>query len=105
MPCIASLRSGGWVLLILTGFYALIDLKGWRRWEFPLIVVGMNSIAVLMSWTMSNLFSNAIDRHFGKAILATGEPSFPPALNGFAVLLVIWLILFWMCRRKIFLRI
>lgn len=101
-----TLYSGGWVVLILAGFYALTDWKGWRRWAFPLVVVGMNSIAVyVMSWTMSDFFGNALDRHFGKTIAAMAGPTFQPVLHGFAVMLIFWFILFWMYRRKIFLKI
>jgi heparan-alpha-glucosaminide N-acetyltransferase len=101
-----TLYSGGWVLLILAGFYALIEWKGWRRWAFPLLVVGMNSIAVyVMSWTMTNFFGNALDRHFGTAIAVMAGSTFQPVLYGFAVMLIFWFILFWMYRRKIFLRI
>src|SRR5437879_4270325 len=101
-----TLYSGGWVVLILAGFYALIEWKGWRRWAFPLVVVGMNSIAVyVMSWTMSSFFGNALDRHFGNAIAAVAGPTFQPVLHGFAVMLIFWLILYWMYHRKIFLRI
>jgi predicted acyltransferase len=101
-----TLYSGGWVVLILAGFYALLDWKGWRRWAFPLVVVGMNSIAVyVMSWTMSAFFGDALDRHFGKAISAIAGTTFQPVLHGFAILLIFWLILLWMYRRKIFLRI
>jgi predicted acyltransferase len=101
-----TLYSGGWVLLILAGFYALMEWKGWRRWAFPLMVVGMNSIAVyVMSWTMGNFVDNAVSRHFGWAMSAMAGPTFQPVLHGFAVLLIFWCILFWMYRRKIFLRI
>jgi heparan-alpha-glucosaminide N-acetyltransferase len=101
-----TLYSGGWVVLILAGFYALIEWKGWRRWAFPLVVVGMNSIGVyVMSWTMVAFFGNALDRHFGRTISVMAGPTFQPVLHGFAVLLIFWLILFWMYRRKIFLRI
>jgi len=41
-----TLYSGGLVCWLLACFYALIEWKGWRRWAFPLLVVGMNSIAV-----------------------------------------------------------
>ena len=100
-----TLYSGGLVLLILAGFYALIDWKGWRRWAFPLLVVGMNSIAAyVMSWTMGIFFGDAIERHFGGATAIAG-PVFQPVLHGFAILTIFWLILFWMYRRKIFLRI
>jgi heparan-alpha-glucosaminide N-acetyltransferase len=101
-----ALYSGGLVMLILAGFYALIELKGWRRWAFPLVVVGMNSIAVyVMSWTMSGFFGDALDRHFGRALSVMAGPTFQPVLHGFGVLLIFWFILFWMYRRKIFLRI
>ncbi len=101
-----TLYSGGWVVLILAGFYALIDWKGWRRWAFPLGVVGMNSIAVyVMSWTMSGFFGNALDRHLGREISVMAGPTFQPVVHGFAVMLIFWFILFWMYRRKIFLRI
>ena len=39
------LFSGGWCFLMLAGFYAVLDGFGWRRWAFPLLVIGMNSIA------------------------------------------------------------
>ena len=101
-----TLYSGGLVILMLAGFYALLDWKGWRRWAFPLVVIGMNSIAVyVMSWTMESFFSNAVNRHFGRALSAMTGPTFQPVLHGFAVILIFWLVLFWMYRRKIFLRI
>jgi heparan-alpha-glucosaminide N-acetyltransferase len=100
-----TLYSGGWVVLILAGFYMLIEWKGWRRWAFPLVVVGMNSIAVyVMSWTMSVFFGNALDRHLGSVVALAG-PTIQPVFRGFAVMLIFWFILFWMYRRKIFLRI
>jgi heparan-alpha-glucosaminide N-acetyltransferase len=101
-----TLYSGGWVVLILAGFYTLIEWKGRRRWAFPLVVVGLNSIAVyVMSWTTSRFFSNALHRHIGRAISAMAGPTFQPVLHGFAVILIFWFILFWMYRRKILLRI
>ena len=101
-----TLYSGGLVVLMLAGFYALIDWKGWRRWAFPLIVVGMNSIAIyVMSWTMTGFFFNALETHLGKAISAIVAPTFLPVAYGFGVILIFWVILFWMYRRKIFLRI
>src|SRR6202035_2587016 len=101
-----TLYSGGLVVLVLAGLYALIVWKGWRRWAFPLVVVGMNSIAVyVMSWTMSDFFGNALDRHVGWAIAAVAGPTLQPVRHGLAIMLIFWLILLWMYRRKIFLRI
>jgi predicted acyltransferase len=100
-----TLYSGGWVILILAAFYALIEWKEWRDWTFPLVVVGMNSIAIyVMSWTMTSFVGDALDRHFGRVFSVAGT-TFQPVLHGFAVMLIFWSILLWMYRRKIFLRI
>jgi heparan-alpha-glucosaminide N-acetyltransferase len=101
-----TLYSGGLVVLMLAGFYALIELKGWKRWAFPLLVIGANSIAVyVMSWTMEEFVSSALVRHLGTGPFLIFGPPFEPVLRGLAVVLVFWLILLWMYRRKIFLRI
>ena len=100
-----TLYRGGLVILMLAGFYALVDWKGWRRWAFPLIVIGMNSIAIyVMSWTMGLFFYHALERHLGRLLGFVG-PTFQPLVQGFGVLLIFWTILFWMYRRKLFLRI
>jgi predicted acyltransferase len=101
-----TLYSGGLVVLMLAAFYAAIEWRGWTRWSFPLLVIGANSIAAyLMSWTMEPFVTSALERHLGHtAFLALGPP-FEPVLRGAAVVLVFWLILYWMYRRKIFLRI
>jgi heparan-alpha-glucosaminide N-acetyltransferase len=101
-----TLFSGGWCLLFLAGFYVLIDILGYRRWAFPLIVVGMNSIA---AYCMADLFedfiSNALTTHLGAHVFEIFGPACRPMVHGAAVLLVLWLLLFWMFRRKLFLRI
>ena len=101
-----TLYSGGLVLLMLAAFHAAIEWKGWGRWAFPLLVIGMNSIAAyVMSWTLEGFVTGALARHVGPApFLIFGAP-FEPVLRGAAGLAVFWLILWWMYRRKIFLRI
>ena len=101
-----TLYSGGLVVLILAVFYAAIEWKGWRRWSFPLLVIGANSIAIyVMSGTIEHFISSALVRHLGRAPFAIMGPPFEPVLRGMAVLIVFWGILYWMYRRKIFLRI
>jgi heparan-alpha-glucosaminide N-acetyltransferase len=101
-----TLYSGGLVVLMLAGFYALIEWKGWRRWAFPLLVIGANSIAVyVMSWTLEDFVKGALGRHVGHVPFNIFGSPFEPVLKGAAVVLVFWLALLWMYRRKIFLRI
>ena len=101
-----TLYSGGLVILMLAGFYALTEVKTWRRWVFPLLVIGANSIAVyVMSWTMEDFVRGALLRFIGHRVFAVFGPPFEPVLQGAAIVLVFWLILLWMYRRRIFVRI
>lgn len=100
------LMSGGLCFAILTVFYALTDAVHWRAWPLPLRVVGLNSIAAyVMSWTLPGFIRSTWSTHIGDAIFGfAGEP-FRGLLQGGMVLLVMWLILCWMYRRDIFLKI
>ena len=101
-----TLYSGGLILLILAGFYAAIEMRGWKRWSFPLMVIGANSIAIyVMSWTMEHFVSESLATHLGSAPFLLLGPPFEPVLRGIAVLLVFWWILHWMYRKKIFIKI
>ena len=61
-----TLYSGGLVILMLAGFYAVMEVKGWKRWAFPLLVIGANSIAIyVMSWTIEHFITAALMRHVG----------------------------------------
>jgi predicted acyltransferase len=100
-----TLYSGGLVLVMLAALYGVIDVKGWTRWAFPLLVVGANSIAVyVMSWTMESFVHDALTRHLGRAPFAVLGAPFEPVLLGAAVLLVFWLVLWWMYERRVFVR-
>lgn len=100
------LFSGGWCFLLLAGFYLFTDAIQKTGWALPLIVIGANSIA---AYTMEHLFggliTDALKRHLGaSSFQAFGKPYEPLVLGG-AVLFVMWLILFWMYRKRIFIKI
>jgi heparan-alpha-glucosaminide N-acetyltransferase len=101
-----TLFSGGWCLLLLAAFYAVIDLWRQRAWAFALVVIGMNSIA---AYCIAHLFEGfihaALLRHVGQDVFAALGAAYGPFLLGACVLLVYWLILYWMYHRKVFLRI
>jgi heparan-alpha-glucosaminide N-acetyltransferase len=101
-----TLFSGGLCFLFLAGFSWLVDVKGWRKWAFPLVVIGMNSIAAyLIAHLWERFIIDSLRIHLGAQpfqILGTG---LEPLVRGSAVLLLYWLILYWMYRQKIFLRI
>lgn len=100
------LFSGGWCFLLTAAFYLIIDVLGKKRWSFPLMVIGMNSIA---AYCIAHLFEGFILKnlktHLGQSAFEIFGTSYEPFVHGAATLLVMWLILFWMYRRKLFLRI
>jgi predicted acyltransferase len=100
------LFSVGWCFLLLAASYVVIDMLGWRGWAFPLVVIGTNSIAAYcMSWLFKGFISANLKVHVGPEAFRVLGPDYEPLVHGAAVLLALWLILLWMYRRRIFLRI
>ncbi len=100
-----ALYSGGWVVLLLAGFVVLIEYRGWRSWTFPLVVAGTNPITLYCMWQLMGKFIREnLERHLGRGIYEFLGISYRPILEHAWILLVFWLILWWMYRRRIFLR-
>jgi heparan-alpha-glucosaminide N-acetyltransferase len=101
-----TLFSGGICFLFLAVFGWIIDIKGYRRWAFPLVVIGMNSIA---AYLIAHLFEEFIVRsfhtHLSPNVFKLLGGALEPLVAGIAVLSVYWLILLWMYRRKLFLKV
>jgi heparan-alpha-glucosaminide N-acetyltransferase len=101
-----TLFSTGWVLLILAAYYYVIDVRGYRRWTFPFLVVGMNSIAMyFLVHVIDGYIVEALRIHLGRGIFDMFGRAFAPIIAGAATLGILWLMLWWMYRRKIFVRI
>jgi predicted acyltransferase len=101
-----TLFSGGWCFLFTALFYAATDLRGRARWAFPLAILGMNSIAAYcMNWILVEPVGEALVRHLGQAPFEVFGPAYAKTLVGASALAVVWLILHWMYRRRIFIRI
>jgi predicted acyltransferase len=100
--CTASfiLYSLGWVLFMLIGFYTIVEVLGYRKWAFPLIVVGMNSIFIYF-------VSEVLFRWLDRAVrVFTFHYNFigklAPVAQASTVLLVMWCMCYWLYKRKIF---
>jgi len=101
-----AIFSTGWTCLMLAAFYGIIELRGYRRWAFPLMVAGMNSIALYcMSMLMKPFVRDRLKIHLRQDIFDVFGRTYAPMVEMASILLVLWLISFWMYRRKIFLRI
>jgi predicted acyltransferase len=101
-----TLYSGGWCFLLLAGFYAVIDVGRLTTWSFPLRVIGANSIAAyLLAHGPDRMVLSAFHTHFGRDVFKYFGASYETLFAGAAVLLIEWLILYWLYRQRIHIRI
>ena len=92
--------TSGISAFLLSVFFWIIDVKGYKKWSFFFVVVGMNSITIyvansLMKFgSVANVFAGGFD--FGNAqalVLAV------------TVAAIKWLFLYYLYRQRIFLKI
>jgi len=97
-----TLWSAGWCYLLLALFYLVIDVWGFRKWAFPFVVIGGNAIFVYMLTHLirvrqvSDPLVSGIARHCGSG----GD-----LVKAAAAVLLAWLVLFYMYRKKTFVRV
>jgi predicted acyltransferase len=96
-----GLMSAGCACLMLLFFYWVIDILEYRKWAFPLTVIGMNAIFIYMFTSLIHL--DPIVDVFTQGIVRV-LPNSALLFQQVAILAVEWAILFWMYKRKIFLR-
>ena len=101
-----TLFSGGLCFWFLAAFSWVIDVKRYRKWAYPLVVIGMNSIAAYcIAHFFEEFFSSSFRIHLGAHFFAFLGAGLEPLLRGAAILACYWLLLFWMYRRRLFLKI
>jgi len=97
------LWAAGWCYLLLGLFYLTIDVLGFRKWAFPFVVIGMNAIAVYMATHVFDF------RQIGDVFVGHLAPYFVDPygdlLRNVAALTAIWLILFYMVRKRTLIRV
>jgi len=101
-----ALFSTGWCCLILASLYWIVDIKQKQRWTFPLVVVGMNSIAIYcMEMLLRPWVASRLEIHLGEGVFLLGGALYQPLFQATLVGLCLWVICWWMYRQKIFVRI
>lgn len=85
---------------LLAVFYGVIDWMQFRRWAFPLVVVGMNSLTIYMVY-------HFVDFAHTSKLLFSGlyqplDPKWHSVLESTGALLLVWLFLYALYRRQIF---
>lgn len=96
--------STAWVLVMLIVFYWIIEVKQVKKWAFPCVVVGMNSIFIyslaqvgIKAWLHRGL------GNFTKEFAFLGDLGLIP--HHILVMSLLWYICYWLYKRKIFFKI
>ena len=108
------LFAGGWSLLILACFWFLVQVRGYKRGTWPLLVFGMNAITAyviseVMAASLSNIHvgqhSNVLHWCYQHIAAVIGPPSVASLTYSLLYVLVCWLIVLPLYRKKIFIKI
>ena len=95
--------AGGLSLFLFSIFYLVIDVWQYKKWIFFFVVIGMNPITIYLAERIIN-FHSASDFFFAGFIKLFPGP-WTPFLNGIAITAVSWLFLYFLYKRKIFLKV
>lgn len=97
------LVTSGWSMLLLAVFYALVDVLKWQKAAFFFVVIGTNAIIIYLASSLVD-WKYIAQSVFGGLVMALPENA--QALAAVISLLAVqWLVLYWMYRRNIFVRI
>lgn len=96
------LFAGGFSCLLLALFYLVIDVWGYKKWSFPFMVIGMNAIAVYVA---THLFNFEMIGNVFVGGLAKWLGPWNDLVQALAALIVVWLILYWMYKKKTFIKV
>ena len=98
-----TLCVGGYSAAMFALFYWICDVRRWRGWATFLVVIGMNSITIYMLQCFVNF--NSIATFFLRGTTSRLSPAAGAllvAVGGFAVR---WLVLYFLYRKKTFLKV
>ncbi|MGL5395916.1 MAG: transmembrane glucosamine N-acetyltransferase NagX [Shewanella sp.] len=97
------LVTTGRSMLLLALFYAFVDVLKWQKLAFIFVVIGTNAIIIYLASSLVDWKYIALSV-FGGVIAVL--PEYAQPLGAVVSLLTVqWLVLYWMYRRNIFVRI
>jgi predicted acyltransferase len=97
------LVSGGWAFLFMALFYWLIDVMKYQRWAFFFKVIGMNSLATYLLYYFINFYYTSNLIFYG--LYAPLPEPWQKVFEAIGALGLVWLTLYFMYRKKIFLKV
>lgn len=97
------MHVGGLSLLLLSVFYYIIDVLGYKSWAFFFKVIGMNSILIYISGKFID-WEYATHGFFGWLGQLVGDP-FNAVVLSICYVLIKWAFLYFLYQKKAFLKV
>ncbi|MBO5276374.1 MAG: DUF5009 domain-containing protein [Alistipes sp.] len=94
---------GAYSLLMMALFYYLIDVKGWQKWTLVFRVVGMNSITIYLAQRIISF--SGINKFFFGGLAGLCSEQVGEVILDAGFVLVCWLFLYFLYKKKVFLKI
>jgi len=94
---------GGLSLLFFSVFHLIIDIWGCRKWAFFFVVIGMNPITIYLAERIINFRSATT--FFFRGFTEILPEAWAPLINATGITAVGWFFLYFLYKKKIFLKI
>lgn len=97
-----NLLTAGLSFLLLTLFYFIIDVKGWKKGTLFFRVIGLNSITIYLGVRIINFYHTS---EFLLGWLSRPAGDLGPVIIITGAIIAEWLLLYYLYKNKIFLRV
>lgn len=98
-----TLLTGGISIMLFAIFYWMIDVKEWRKWAFFFRVIGLNSITIYMAQAIINFYG--ISDFFLGGIASKLPKDIGWLMISMGYVALCWLFLYFLYRKKVFLKV
>jgi len=97
-----TLLCNGLSMLLFAVFFWLIDVRGYRKWAFPFVVIGFNALTI---YIVQNLFdfSHVSNIVFG-GLISHMAGAWKAVLLAASIVSAKWLFVYFLYRQKLFLK-
>jgi predicted acyltransferase len=95
--------TSGMAFLLLSIFYWVIDVKGFKKWSFFFRVIGMNSLVIYLAVRFVDF--NASSKLLFEGIYKHSPEKWHEVFNALGGFVLVWLFLYFLYRHKIFVKV
>lgn len=97
------LLTGGMAFLFLALFYLLIDVMKYQKWAFFFKVIGLNSLTIYLAYRFIDFYHSS--RLLFSGLYAPTPEPWHEVFEALGALGLVWLFLYFLYRKKLFIKV